>query len=184
MPFPKVLHRSETGSQVKSHLFKIFHNYLADFHHQRLKRMYHSEQVPHSLSKGKKSIFARQIAAQRVKEGTASLVTEMHPATVQKNDSCMEMDPCQATDDCEWACLNVFVFTTVLPFVSIVITFLSPFAASGPRLVSGRGLLGPGSTEETQRIHRENQARLQGMSQSEILQEQRKLLSQLGRLFC
>lgn len=50
--------------------------------------------------------------------------------------------------------------------------------------MSGQGLLGPDSTEETQRIHRENQERLQGMSQSEILQEQRKLLSQLGRLFC
>lgn len=147
--------------------------------------MYHSEQVPHSLSKGKKSIFARQIAAQRVKEGAASLVTGMHPGTVQKNDSCVEMDPCQATDDCEWACLNVFVFTTVLPFVLVLLLlFLSAFAASGPRLVSGQGLLGPDSTEETQRIHRENQARLQGMSPSEIRQEQRKLLSQLGRLFC
>lgn len=47
----------------------------------------------------------------------------------------------------------------------------------------GKGLLGPDSTEETQRIHRENQVKLQGMSQSEILQEQRKLLAQLGRLF-
>lgn len=127
MPFPKVLHRSETGCQVKSHLFKILHNYLADFHHQRLKCMCHFEQVPHSLSKGKKSIFARQIAAQRAKEGTASLVPGMHPATVQKNDSCMEMDPCQATDNCEWPCLNVFVFTTVLPFVSFVITFFVSF---------------------------------------------------------
>lgn len=89
--------------------------------------MYHSEQVPHSLSKGKKSIFARQIAAQRVKEGTASLVPEMHPATVQKNDSCMEMDQCQATDDCEWVCLNVFVFTTGLPIACIVMTFFLSF---------------------------------------------------------
>lgn len=69
-------------------------------------------------------------------------------------------------------------------FVRTVITFLSPTAASGPRLVSGQGLLGPDSREETQRIHRENQAKLQGMSRSEILQEREKLLSQLGRCFC
>lgn len=46
--------------------------------------------------------------------------------------------------------------------------------------MSGQGLLGPDSTEETQRIHRDNQAKLQGMSQSEIRDEQKKLLSQLG----
>lgn len=61
--------------------------------------------------------------------------------------------------------------------------FYSPVAASGPRLVSGQGLLGPDSTAETQRIHKENQAKLQEMSQSEILDEQKKLLSQLGS-FC
>lgn len=49
--------------------------------------------------------------------------------------------------------------------------------------MTGQGLQGPDSTGETQRIHRENQAKLQGLSQSEILQEQRKLLSQLGGLF-
>lgn len=49
--------------------------------------------------------------------------------------------------------------------------------------MSGQGLLAPDSTEETQRIHRENQAKLQGMAQSEILDEQKKLLSQLGS-FC
>lgn len=79
----------------------------------------------------------------------------------------------------------LFCFYQSSPYVvSTVITFLAPIAASGPRLVSGQGLLGPDSTEETQRIHRENQAKLQGMSESEILQEQTKLLSQLGRLFC
>uniref|UniRef100_H3DIW6 RNA polymerase II associated protein 1 n=1 Tax=Tetraodon nigroviridis TaxID=99883 RepID=H3DIW6_TETNG len=129
MPFPKVLHRSETGCQV-----------------------------PHSSARGRKSIFARQIAAQRVKEGTASLVAGASPATVQTKDTCMDTDQCPAADDRD---------------------FLSPTAASGPRLVSGQGLLGPDSREETQRIHRENQAKLQGMSRSEILQEREKLLSQL-----
>ncbi|XP_011616044.2 RNA polymerase II-associated protein 1 [Takifugu rubripes] len=116
MPFPKVLHRSETDCQG-----------------------------PHSLSRGKKSIFARQIAAQRLKEGAASVCT---PETVQMCDSSMETDQCRAADE-------------------------------RPRLVSGQGLVDPDSTGETQRIHRENQAKLQGMSQSEILDEQKKLLSQL-----
>ena len=58
---------------------------------------------------------------------------------------------------------------------------VSPFAASGPRLLSGQGLKGQDSTGETLRIHRENQAKLQAMSQSEIQEEQKKLLCQLGR---
>lgn len=51
--------------------------------------------------------------------------------------------------------------------------------------MSGQGLGGPRSSGETMRIHRENQAKLQAMSQSEILEEQKKLLAQLGRQrFC
>lgn len=53
--------------------------------------------------------------------------------------------------------------------------------ASGPRLVSGQGLGGPDSSGEIMKIHMENQARLQAMSQSDILEEQNKLSSQLGR---
>lgn len=51
---------------------------------------------------------------------------------------------------------------------------------SGSRLLSGEGLQGPDSSGETLRIHRENQAKLQAMSKSEILEEQKKLMSQLG----
>lgn len=47
--------------------------------------------------------------------------------------------------------------------------------------MSGQGLQVLDNTGETMRIHRENQAKLQGMSQAEILEEQQKLLSQLGR---
>nr|XP_046269067.1 RNA polymerase II-associated protein 1 isoform X2 [Scatophagus argus] len=111
MPFPKVLHRSETSCQV-----------------------------PLSTAGGKKSIFARQIAAQKVKAGDMSLhCTPEAPQTPETK----------------------------------------PAADSGPRLVSGQGLEGPESVGETMRIHRENQAKLQGLSQSEILEEQKKLLSQL-----
>lgn len=127
MPFPKVLHRSETGGQVKSHSFKSFSKtyFVRQFGtDQDLTCMYHFKQVPLSLSRGKKSIFARQIAAQRVKEGTASLAAEMHPATFQKNDSSMEMDQCHATDERELACLNVcFVFIKV-PLIFLILLLL------------------------------------------------------------
>lgn len=76
------------------------------------------------------------------------------------------------------------LFLSKFPSIlSVQLLFYSPIAASGPRLVSGQGLLGPDSTGETQRIHKENQAKLQGMSQSEILDEQKKLLSQLGSFY-
>lgn len=52
----------------------------------------------------------------------------------------------------------------------------------GPLLLSGQGLAIANSAMETMKIHEENQARLQAMSQSEILEEQRKLLAQLGEL--
>ncbi|XP_041809436.1 RNA polymerase II-associated protein 1 [Chelmon rostratus] len=121
LAFPKVLHRSETSSQV-----------------------------PLSSVGGKKSIFARQIAAQRLKEGKTGL--HCAPAAAQTPEPSMDTDQCDAAE---------------------------PSEVSGPRLVSGQGLEGPGSSEETARIHMENQAKLQRMSQSEILQEQKKLLSQL-----
>lgn len=53
--------------------------------------------------------------------------------------------------------------------------------ADGLLLVSGQGL-GPEKAIESLKIHQENQARLQGMSQSEILEEQKLLLAQLGKL--
>ncbi|KAK9533712.1 hypothetical protein VZT92_008813 [Zoarces viviparus] len=118
--FPKVSHRSETSSQV-----------------------------PLSSAFGKKSIFARQIAAQRLKEGQ----TPFHCAPEAEHRE--QTLPPETSMDTE------------------------PTAVSGPSLLSGRGLGGPDSSGETTRIHRENQAKLQAMSQSEILQEQKKLLSQL-----
>uniref|UniRef100_A0A7N6BRS3 RNA polymerase II associated protein 1 n=1 Tax=Anabas testudineus TaxID=64144 RepID=A0A7N6BRS3_ANATE len=118
MAFPKVLHRSETGNQV-----------------------------PLSLNGGKKSIFARQIAAQRIKEGKTPLHCEPEAAQTAE--------------------------TVLLPNTHVLTLF------SGPRLISGQGLAGPNSSGETTRIHRENQAKLQAMSESEIIEEQKKLLSQL-----
>lgn len=54
------------------------------------------------------------------------------------------------------------------------------FAANNcPGLLSGQGLQVRDSAGETKRIHEENQAKLREMSQAEILEEQKKLLSQL-----
>uniref|UniRef100_A0A8C9W6H4 RNA polymerase II associated protein 1 n=1 Tax=Scleropages formosus TaxID=113540 RepID=A0A8C9W6H4_SCLFO len=50
------------------------------------------------------------------------------------------------------------------------------------RLVTGLGLSGHNGSLEAKKIHEENEAKLHGMSQSEILEEQRRLLSQLGTL--
>uniref|UniRef100_A0AAX7TIJ2 RNA polymerase II associated protein 1 n=1 Tax=Astatotilapia calliptera TaxID=8154 RepID=A0AAX7TIJ2_ASTCA len=122
MAFPKVLHRSETSNQVKA---------------------------PLSSAGGKKSIFARQIAAQKLKECKTTLHSLSEAAPTP--ETTMDTDQ------------------------------LEPAAVSGPRLVSGQGLQGPDSSGETMRIHMENQAKLQAMSQSEILEEQKKLLFQLAQ---
>ncbi|XP_068615577.1 RNA polymerase II-associated protein 1-like [Brachionichthys hirsutus] len=121
--FPRVLHRSENSCQV-----------------------------PLSMSGGKKSIFARQIAAQRIEAGQTPFLVA--PGTALTRETSMDTDQGDAVDDLQ---------TT----------------DSGPRLMSGKGLKGPEGSAETLRIHRENQAKLRGMSRSEILEEQQKLLSQL-----
>uniref|UniRef100_A0A8C7KZJ3 RNA polymerase II associated protein 1 n=1 Tax=Oncorhynchus kisutch TaxID=8019 RepID=A0A8C7KZJ3_ONCKI len=81
----------------------------------------------------KRSIFARQIAAQRIKEGN----TPLYFAPESRGQT------------------------------------------SGPKLVSGQGLGGSDSTVEMLKIHQENQAKLQAMSDGEILEEQKRLLGQL-----
>ncbi|XP_044231056.1 RNA polymerase II-associated protein 1 [Thunnus albacares] len=125
MAFPKVMHRSATSSQV----------------------------LPPSAG-GKKSIFACQIAAQRLMEGKTPL--RCAPAAAQKNEPREQNLPPETSMDTD-----------------------QPTTVSSPRLVSGQGLVGPGSSGDIVRIHRENQAKIQAMSQSEILEEQKKLLSQL-----
>ncbi|XP_034530828.1 RNA polymerase II-associated protein 1 [Notolabrus celidotus] len=128
MAFPKVMHRSETSSQV-----------------------------PASSVGGKRSIFARHIAAQRLKEVT----TPLHCAPeAAQTPGCREQN---------------------LPPETSMDTTQSETAHdfSGSRLVSGLGLQGHDGSVETMRIHKENQVKIQAMSQAEIVQEQKKLLSQL-----
>ncbi|XP_061699391.1 RNA polymerase II-associated protein 1 [Syngnathoides biaculeatus] len=134
MAFPKAVHRSTNGST----------------------------QVPLTAAGGKKSIFAQQIAAQRLKEGKpqlhyASRATQKHKPMEQKlpPQRPMEID---------------MPYHTRNPATS---------PQSSSRLVSGEGLGCADSSEETRRIHGENQERILAMSQSEILEEQERLLSQL-----
>uniref|UniRef100_A0A4W4GEB8 RNA polymerase II associated protein 1 n=1 Tax=Electrophorus electricus TaxID=8005 RepID=A0A4W4GEB8_ELEEL len=94
--------------------------------------------------RGKKSIFASQIAAQNAK---------VRGAESQK-------DPLVSTPQASGS--SHIVLGTV----------------DGPLLLSGEGL-GPDKAEQTLKIHQENQTRLQGMSHSEILEEQKLLLAQL-----
>lgn len=50
----------------------------------------------------------------------------------------------------------------------------------GPHLITGKGLRDQEAEQEAQTIHEENIARLQAMAPEEILQEQQRLLAQLG----
>ncbi|KAK5886336.1 hypothetical protein CesoFtcFv8_017379 [Champsocephalus esox] len=126
MAFPKVMHRSENSSQVQQ-----------------------------SSAGGKKSIFALQIAAQRLKEGKPPLhCAPKAPHIPEDREQNLQPESSMDTDD-------------------------KPAASSSPSLLSGKGLGVPDISGETMRIHRENQEKLQAMSKSEILQEQRRLLTQL-----
>ncbi|KTF71762.1 hypothetical protein cypCar_00030640 [Cyprinus carpio] len=124
--FPKVLHRSVMDSEGQERALR-----------------------------GRKSIFARQIAAQRAKkEDVQSL-----------NGS--------GTRDRSSASRHVENMETEQPESDVM------DRVGGPVLLTGQGLGIANSAMETMKIHEENQSKLQTMSQSEILEEQRKLLAQL-----
>ncbi|XP_056151875.1 RNA polymerase II-associated protein 1 [Lampris incognitus] len=108
-------------------------------------------ELPVYSAAGKKSIFARQIAAQRLKEAKTPLYNASELGGQIPEPKGLSPSP-------EIAGLS---------------------SASAPRLVSGQGLGGSDCSAETLRIHLENKAKLQTMSKAEILQEQKKLLSQL-----
>ncbi|XP_053366569.1 RNA polymerase II-associated protein 1 [Clarias gariepinus] len=115
---------------------------LPDFTSTAFPKVLHRSTVKQGAAPGgRKSIFARHIAAQKAKAGCE----EKNESKVSKTQA-SESRPTQGT--------------------------------AVPLLVSGQGL-GPDRAVETLKIHQENQARLQAMSQSEILEEQKLLLAQL-----
>lgn len=117
--FPKVLHRSAIENESQ-------------------------ERVP----KPTKSIFARQIAAQRAKEDVKSSSKHVDFSSSES----------MQTDQAESKYVD---------------------SVGGPLLLSGKGLGIANSTVEMMKIHEENQMKLQAMSQSQILEEQKKVLAQL-----
>ncbi|XP_016382395.1 RNA polymerase II-associated protein 1-like [Sinocyclocheilus rhinocerous] len=130
--FPKVLHRSVMESEGQ-------------------------ERAP----KGRKSIFARQIAAQRAKN-----------EDVQSLNCSETRDQSSASRHVSFSPLENM--ETERPESNVM------DRVGGPVLLTGQGLGIANSAMETMKIHEENQTKLQAMSQSEILEEQRKLLAQLG----
>lgn len=107
-----------------------------------LHRAQYSNEIPAASLRGhKKSIFAQQITAQRLKEGKAPF--------------------------------------SGLRLSSQVLNKKDQAEAAGSRLVSGLGLRVTGESQEAMRIHSENEEKLQTMSECEIADEQKNLLSQL-----
>uniref|UniRef100_A0A671R2D2 RNA polymerase II-associated protein 1-like n=1 Tax=Sinocyclocheilus anshuiensis TaxID=1608454 RepID=A0A671R2D2_9TELE len=110
--------------------------------------------------RGRKSIFARQIAAQRAKK-----------EDVQSLNGSESRDQSSASRHVGF--LPLVNMETEQPESDVM------DRVGGPVLLTGQGLGIANSAMETMKIHEENQAKLQVMSQSEILEEQRKLLAQL-----
>lgn len=69
------------------------------YYHMCVCFAYSCEQVPLSSSSGKKSIFARQIAAQKAKEGRSSL--HRAPEAAQTPETSMDVGQRAAADDGE-----------------------------------------------------------------------------------
>uniref|UniRef100_A0A673LSK4 RNA polymerase II-associated protein 1-like n=1 Tax=Sinocyclocheilus rhinocerous TaxID=307959 RepID=A0A673LSK4_9TELE len=110
--------------------------------------------------RGRKSIFARQIAAQRAKK-----------EDVQSLNGSESRDQSSASRHVGFSPLENM--ETEQPESDVM------DRVGGPVLLTGQGLGIANSAMETMKIHEENQSKLQVMSQSEILEEQRKLLAQL-----
>ncbi|XP_035608488.1 RNA polymerase II-associated protein 1 [Oncorhynchus keta] len=110
----------------------------------------------------KRSIFARQIAAQRIKEGNTPLYFAPESRGQTSGPKVLNLSP-ESTMEMDQPPSRLDRFS----------------AMAGPKLVSGQGLGGSDSTVEMLKIHQENQAKLQAMSNGEILEEQKRLLGQL-----
>ncbi|XP_061075259.1 RNA polymerase II-associated protein 1 [Conger conger] len=115
------------------------------------------EQRQGSTPLGKRSIFAQKLAAQRARESPHGKP--------------------------QISCLTPGAQGSNISPVATKVTEQSLPGHEGrtesSRLVSGQGLNQQDSTKEALKIHQENKAWLEGMSQREILEEQKRLLAQL-----
>ncbi|XP_064193021.1 RNA polymerase II-associated protein 1 isoform X2 [Anguilla rostrata] len=113
---------------------------------------------------GRRSIFAQKLAAQRARQGGVSSrgkPQSSHPSLRPGLQG-----------------------SNISPVVTMETEQSLPghegrTVSKSSRLVSGQGLSQQDSTKEALKIHQENQTRLEGMSQGEILEEQQRLLTQL-----
>ncbi|XP_077905147.1 RNA polymerase II-associated protein 1 [Ictidomys tridecemlineatus] len=112
------------------------------------------------VTSGKRSIFAQEIAARRVSESRVLSAEEVVP----------NLDPPEGAVTCE----------TPTPRDQRDHILGNSHSFQGPHLITGKGLRGQEAQQEAQTIHKENVARLQAMDPEEILQEQQRLLAQLG----
>ncbi|KAJ8399495.1 hypothetical protein AAFF_G00412070 [Aldrovandia affinis] len=131
-------------------------------------KVFHRSEVedggPGPAPGGRKSIFAQTIAAQRAREGGVS------PRSSTKHGRPFPRPGLQGPN-----LTPVATMETEQPLSG----HRDSAVSESSRLVSGQGLSQQGSTVEALRIHRENQSRLEGLSQTEILEEQQRLLAQL-----
>ncbi|XP_036397895.1 RNA polymerase II-associated protein 1 isoform X1 [Megalops cyprinoides] len=112
----------------------------------------------------RRSIFAQKIAAQRAREAGLSSNGGMQCAQLHLQSGLHGAIPSP-----------VVTMETRLP-----LSGSEGWAGTeGSRLVSGQGLSQPDSATEALKIHQENQERLEGMSQADILEEQKRLLAHL-----
>ncbi|KAI1895656.1 hypothetical protein AGOR_G00108470 [Albula goreensis] len=131
-------------------------------------KVFHRSEVadggPRAGPQGRKSIFAQKIAAQRAREGVLS-------SHSNAENGCLH----QRTGVQGSKLLPVITIETDPPLSG----HQGSTVTESSRLVSGQGLRQADSAMEALKIHQENQSRLAGMSQKEILEEQQKLLAQL-----
>ncbi|XP_006643123.2 RNA polymerase II-associated protein 1 [Lepisosteus oculatus] len=118
-------------------------------------KVFHRSEVKDETPRpiGRKSIFAQKIAARKAKE-------ESLPAHLGSTGQRVDLP-------------QAVPMETEQPNAPIV------EMVHRSSLVTGQGLGNTDSSLEVRRIHEENEARLKGMSEAEILEERRKLLSQL-----
>ncbi|KAJ8353581.1 hypothetical protein SKAU_G00211480 [Synaphobranchus kaupii] len=110
---------------------------------------------------GRRSIFAQNLAAQRARGGGMPSPQSIHsyPRPEEQGSNIS----------------SVVTMETEQPLPG----HEGRTVPESSRLVSGEGLGQRGNTTEALKIHQENQARLEGMSQREILEERQRLLAQL-----
>ncbi|XP_066550491.1 RNA polymerase II-associated protein 1 [Amia ocellicauda] len=139
---------------------------LPEFTGSAFPKVFHRSEVKEQApaTTGRKSIFAQKIAARRAMEDRAGSHTDAgcggtnSRAGTERSNSlpAVSMETEQPAAPCEGKAVG-----------------------KGSRLVTGQGLGMPHSSLEAKKIHQENEARLSAMSKAEILEEQRRLLSQL-----